>query len=62
MSEGWVFVAFNKFLPITITETICEGKDAWELAKGNVVTDIFHGLEPPGNPIKWFDLRLQAFR
>ena len=37
----------SKFLKNT-----CEGKEAWKLAKEKIVTDIYHGLEPPGNLMK----------
>ena len=39
-----------------------EEKECWKLGKSYIFTDIFYRFEPPGNLIKWFDLRIQVFR
>ena len=42
--------------PSDFLTNICGGKEAWKLTKKNIFTDIFHGFEPPWNPMKWLEL------
>ena len=65
MSDIGVFVASKNFCQLhsrsEFLKNTCEEKEALKLAKENILTDIFHGFEPPGNLMKWFKLRLQVF-
>ena len=65
MSDRGVFVASKNFCQLhsrsEFLKNTCEEKEALKLAKENILTDIFHGFEPPGNLMKWFNLRLQVF-
>ena len=63
MSDIVVFVASNNFCQLhsdsEFLESTCEERKPE--AKENIVIDSFHGLEPPGNLMKWLDLQLQVF-
>ena len=60
------FVSSKNFVQLhsrsEFSKGTCEGKEDWKLAKEDILTDIFHGFEPPRNLMKWFELRLQVFR
>ena len=59
MSDRGVFFWFLKVFASNIRAQNVTGKEARKSAKENILTDIFHGFEPPRNLMKWLELRLQ---
>ena len=53
-----LFFFLQIFASYIYAKTTSEGKEARNAMKGNIFTDFFPGSDPPGNLMKWFNLRL----
>lgn len=53
-------MAAENFCPLhsgsEFLKNTCVGKEIWKLTKENILRDIFHGFQPPGNLMKWLRL------